>query len=255
MIAAVFFTLVSMRPWTTTTTIGTRTPRLFAGPDDAEMVRVRSRATEILRQASGDESDGFAEKMTGAVVGVWMGGPVGMLLGWGAGARLAESGRSQEAKLRKLGVDPELLRQAESMTAEVADAKSAIAFAEDSRDSTKRFEETLRRDRDAAQVAAESAVSEGDDDAARTALRARISLDARLEEAAKQTRDAESRVERSKGDVVYLENRMQDIQDVIARAIVATVDGDSAVSQKMLGSSSLASEDPLLAKFKALEKK
>lgn len=225
--------------------------------DDPDMARIRERARQIIMDESADarerEANAAAGGLTGAVVGTILGGPLGLLLGWSAGSSIGASSRSPSAKLRQLGVDLDLLRAAEEMAREVEAAQASVLTAESSLASTRRYEDTLSRDRDASQQAAEDAVRNGDDDAARRHLSARMSLDSRVNQANLETQDAEQRLSRAKSDVDFLQRRLRDLEDMTARAIVVAVDGASAarVRRDDVG----LMEDPLVERFRALEQK
>ena len=100
---------------------------------------------------------------------------------------------------------------------------------------------------DAAQQAAERAVKDNDDDSARKYLTARIALDKRCAVAEAEAVDATQRLKRAEADVEALRVRCDDLDYLVARAVVAKSRGE-AVSPFPGGA-----EDSLLARFRALE--
>ena len=114
-------------------------------------------------------------------------------------------------------------------------------------ESASAFAATLKRDRDAAQQAAERAVKDNDDDSARKYLTARIALDKRCAVAEAEAVDATQRLKRAEADVEALRARCDDLDYLVARAVVAKSRGE-AVSPFPGGA-----EDSLLARFRALE--
>mmetsp|Transcript_23925 Transcript_23925/g.94924 ORF Transcript_23925/g.94924 Transcript_23925/m.94924 type:complete len:332 (-) Transcript_23925:866-1861(-) len=232
------------------------------GDDD-----IRARARRILEGeadasiADAEAGEGRAKgAIAGAVIGGFLGGPLGLLLGANVGASMSSgtsaAQRSYRAKLEALGVDADVLRQVEDVANDVRECEAAVQAADDARASAASFVATLRRDRDAAQDAAENAVRAGDDETARTYLRSRISLDERVARAESDLTEAETRVDRAKEGLEFFKTRADDLDDLVARTVVAfdaKRRGLDDEGTSLLRDAGPAPVDPLLEKFKALE--
>lgn len=224
--------------------------RLFAEDD---MTRIRARAKEILIESEGEQKDtnAAAGSVAGAVVGGLMGGPIGLLLGMNLGGSLGRQSPKFPAKLQALGVDPGFVREAEDLAFEADQAREALRASEDAAESAKRYAAVLRRDRDAAQEAAQAAVKANDDATARSHLSARMTLDARVQDADLKAQDALDRQATAASGLDFIDKRAKEVDDLLARAIVAAVDGTSSVGTAPV---TPLIEDPLIAKFRDLER-
>jgi len=226
------------------------------------MEEIRARASRILAEAVDlppDASGWAGGTLAGAVVGGMLLGPLGMLLGASAGGNLATSGPSvvtRDKKLEALGVDADVRKSVEQSQRDCEEGQSAVQSATRARDSARSFAATLARDRDAAQLAAREAVETGDDDAARTYLASRLSLDDRVARAEDQLTEAQKRLALAAQNLEFFNERARDLEDLVARTICATddrkrgIDLDDDLDD---GASSFAPRDPLLDRFKALE--
>lgn len=226
--------------------------QLRATNDDPERQRTLDEAKRILARAQDtplEAEQGLGGAVTGALVGSFLLGPLGMLMGASVGSnagQAASAKKQMEQRLAGLGVDEEAIRNVGAAARDLAEADESRGYVQSALESASAFAATLARDRDAAQAAAERAVTENDDDAARTYLKARIALDKRCAVADAEALDATSRLTRAAADVDALRVRCDELDYLVARAVVARSRGEEA-------SPFPGAEDSLLARFRALE--
>ena len=221
--------------------------------NDPERQRTLDEAKRILARAANtpvDVDQGLGGAVTGALVGSFLLGPLGMLMGASVGSNVGQAAsakKQMEQRLASLGVDDEVIRNVGEASRDLAEADESRGYVQSALESASAFAATLKRDRDAAQQAAERAVKDGDDDSARKYLTARIALDKRCAVAEAEAIDATSRLKRAEADVEALRARCDELDYLVARAVVAKSRGES-VSPFPGGA-----EDSLLARFRALE--
>ncbi|CAH0375645.1 unnamed protein product [Pelagomonas calceolata] len=220
--------------------------------NNPERQRTLDEAKRILARAANtpvEADQGLGGAVTGALVGSFLLGPLGMLMG-AAGSNVGQAAsakKQMEQRLASLGVDDEVIRNVGEASRDLAEADESRGYVQSALESASAFAATLKRDRDAAQQAAERAVKDGDDDSARKYLTARIALDKRCAVAEAEAVDATQRLKRAEADVGALRVRCDDLDYLVARAVVAKSRGE-AVSPFPGGA-----EDSLLARFRALE--
>ena len=221
--------------------------------NDPERQRTLDEAKRILARAANtpvDVDQGLGGAVTGALVGSFLLGPLGMLMGASVGSNVGQAAsakKQMEQRLASLGVDDEVIRNVGEASRDLAEADESRGYVQSALESASAFAATLKRDRDAAQQAAERAVKDNDDDSARKYLTARIALDKRCAVAEAEAVDATQRLKRAEADVEALRARCDDLDYLVARAVVAKSRGE-AVSPFPGGA-----EDSLLARFRALE--
>ena len=227
----------------------------FSEPERRRIMDEAKRILDRAQEAPGVDTGKQANSMlTGAFLGGFFGGPLGMMvgasLGGNLGGTMAER-REAKRRLAEVGVDEDVVDQIAAAAKDLDEASQSRTYVDSALSSAASFAATLERDRDAAQKAAEGAVSSGDDDAARTYIKARLALDERVTVAKAEAADAQRRLSNLDADVAILRQRCDDLDFLLARRVVATARGERTPFD-VDGASSRA-DDALLARFKNLE--
>jgi len=199
-----------------------------------------------------DFPSGIGETAAGAVLGGLLLGPFGALFGAQVGASFG-SRRAMEAaqkkEMERLGLTPEMLTMAEEVGEALNRGTEGLKATRDSLASQQSF--ARRLDNDAAQLyeQAKVALQTDDEEKAKTLLMQREKTLQKLKKVLKDCADEKRRVEQMERNVEALEERAMEVDRLLKRTVGAKSLQDSSSDFMRL-----QSEDPLLQKFRDLEK-
>jgi len=182
----------------------------------------------------------------GALLGALLGGPFGAVWGAQLGGALGSAKakeRANEARLERLGLSRDLREKAAACAADLAEAEEGRQLARTALESAQRVERNLAESASESYAAAQAALSQGDEAAAREHLLKRYETNTRLSAARISSLEAAERVATMESAVQSLSEQAMQMEQLLRRAV--------ASKSATLASQDL--EDPLLRKFRELE--
>ena len=206
------------------------------------------------RRAYEDRSrgGGTGEAVGGAILGGLLGGPFGALFGAQIGASFGAASQLDKARREEMarkGLTPEMLEQANDVGAALRQAVEGLRAARESFETSQRLARTLDAQEKSLYERARSAISSGDEEAARRSLLERESTKEKLLRVLKSVSEDRKRLAVMESNVEALETRGLEIESLLRRSVGAASMQESA---NMSIGLSLEPEDPLLRKFREL---
>ena len=209
------------------------------------------------RQDKDPKFDGIGSTVGGALLGGLVAGPFGAL--WGAsiganiGAKKAQEA-AQKAEMERIGITPEMVAMAMECSVDLSRAMEGLQATESSLQSQQSYARRLDSEAERLHTQAIAALTEmQDEDRARALLSERqIQLD-RLKTTLKRCAEEKKRVEIMKANVSALEQRAMEIDTLIRRSVSAKTYQDIQLDN-FDDRLALDNEDPLLKKFRELER-
>jgi len=195
---------------------------------------------------------GTGEAVGGAILGGLLGGPFGALFGAQIGASFGATSQLDKARKEEMarkGLTPEMLEQANDVGAALRQAVEGVQAARESFETSQRLARTLDAQEKSLYERAKSAISSGDEEAARRSLLERESTKVKLLKVLKSVSEDRKRLSIMESNVEALETRGLEIESLLRRSVGAASMQDSA---NMNFGLSLEPEDPLLRKFRDL---
>eukprot|EP00614_Pseudopedinella_elastica_P006847 CAMPEP_0172595576 /NCGR_PEP_ID=MMETSP1068-20121228/15177_1 /TAXON_ID=35684 /ORGANISM="Pseudopedinella elastica, Strain CCMP716" /LENGTH=235 /DNA_ID=CAMNT_0013394177 /DNA_START=61 /DNA_END=768 /DNA_ORIENTATION=+ len=197
-----------------------------------------------------------ASAVGGALLGGLMGGPFGLIIGAQIGSNLGEK-QQQELQLKNLGIDKRVVEDAKVLAALLADSKDAADAARNARDTLKRQAGIFAKSESALYEQAKSMLAVGDEASARERLEERELVKASIARGAAGLAEAEARCARAERDLALVEAKAVEMDDFMRRSAIQsqlqTLEAGGAAGGLL--DDILPAEDPLEAKFRALEDK
>jgi len=186
-------------------------------------------------------------------------GPFGALFGAQIGATFGAkraSNEVQKKEMERMGLTPEMVEMAQEVGAALERGLEGLQATKESLESHQRF--ARRLDEEATQIyeQAKIALNENDEEKAKSLLLKRETSLNRLKKALVACADEKKRVDQMKSNVDALEERALEVDSLLKRTIGAKTLSD--LSDNDIGSPyssmRLDDDDPLIRKFKDLEK-
>ena len=225
-------------------------------------------------RAVDDESKGA---LGGAVLGGLIAGPFGALWGASLGSSMGAAGRErreEEARLAAMGLDREAVRLAAALAAELAEAEASVSACEEAERSQSNLGERLAAAAAEQYAAAEEKLRAGDEESARALLverrggrERRVERQGHLPTFPSPPHRQETQAKAARADAELQEARDRTLSVRRAVSVLSTraaeleASLDQAAARKAVGSGPVAGaveaappEDPLLARFKDLER-
>lgn len=198
------------------------------------------------------KKSGMAETATGAVLGGLVLGPFGALFGASLGEQIGAKNaieRMRKERMEELGITPEMLQMAKEVGISLNRAVEGLRACEDSLETLQKLARRLEEDANNLYEKAKLEMVEGNEDKARSLLFDRDRLQKKLKQTLTNCIDERKRVSQMRNNVEMIENRALEIENLLNRSVGAKALSDTASSDF-----SLSTEDPLLQKFRDLER-
>lgn len=219
-------------------------------------VSASSRSFSVPIFAREGDKDAMGGAVGGAVLGGLLAGPFGAVWGASMGGNFgAQRGtqKAAEARLEQMGISREVRVAAAECARDLEEASSGLASCKEALQSAKAFEAQLESGAEQAYAAAQTALVGGDEAEARACLERRASLREQLTKAQGERADAFGRVTRMEAAVAMLTEHSRSIEAAMSRAVAVSAEG-SSVARGSAAPLSLEDDDPLLRRFKELER-
>lgn len=195
---------------------------------------------------------GTGEAVGGAILGGMLGGPFGALFGAQIGASFGATSQLDKARREEMarkGLTPDMLEQANDVGAALRQAVEGLSAARESFETSQRLARTLDAQEKSQYERAKSAISSGDEEAARRSLLERESTKEKLLKVLKSVSEDRKRLAIMESNVEALETRGLEIESLLRRSVgAASMQGSANMNIGL----SLEPEDPLLRKFRDL---
>ena len=195
---------------------------------------------------------GTGEAVGGAILGGILGGPFGALFGAQIGASFGATSQLDKARreeMARMGLTPDMLEQANDVGAALRQAVEGLSAARESFETSQRLARTLDAQEKSQYERAKSAISSGDEEAARRSLLERESTKEKLLKVLKLVSEDRKRLAIMESNVEALETRGLEIESLLRRSVgAASMQGSANMNIGL----SLEPEDPLLRKFRDL---
>ena len=209
--------------------------------------------------ASNRDNDGTKSVAAGALLGGLLGGPFGLLFGAQIGANLGrkyQNDKAQKEEMERLGITPEMLQMAEECGVALNRAMEGVEATKDSLDSLQRLARRLESSSNDLYEKAQKEIVNGNEDEARKLLLERQNVQDKLMKTLLNCKDEKKRYEQMQQNLEALENRAMEIDSLLKRSVGAKALMDSSGDIDMIAMDTfrMETEDPLLRKFKELEK-
>jgi len=227
-----------------------------AAPRHVSASSTSTRVSAPIFAREGDK-DGMSGAVGGAVLGGLLAGPFGAVWGASLGGNFgAQRGaqKAAEAKLEQMGISKEVRVAAAECATDLEEAGSGLASCMEALRSAKAFEAQLESGTEQAYAAAQTALVAGDEAEARACLERRAGLREQLTRAQGERADAFGRVTRMESAVAMLTERSRSIEAAMSRAVAVSAESSSVASMGSAAPLSLEDDDPLLRRFKELER-
>jgi len=192
---------------------------------------------------------GAGETVAGALLGGLLLGPFGALFGAQIGAGFGANNavdRARKEEMQRLGITKEMLATAQEVGVALERSIEGLKATQDSLATQQQFARMLDRDAEETYEKAKKALQEGNEAKAKDLLFERTQTQEKLKGALLQCAEAKKRLEQMESNVAAIERRAKEVESVMQRTIAAKTTQDLSD----FDSFSLASEDPLLKKFK-----
>ena len=179
-------------------------------------------------------------------------GPFGALFGASLGEQIGAKNaieRMRKERMEELGVTPEMLQMAKEVGITLNRAVEGLKACEDSLETLQKLARRLEEDANNLYEKAKLEMEEGNEDKARSLLFDRDRLQKKLKQTLTNCIDERKRVSQMRNNVEMIENRALEIENLLNRSVGAKALSDTASSDF-----SLSTEDPLLQKFRDLER-
>eukprot|EP00929_Paragymnodinium_shiwhaense_P002028 TRINITY_DN102223_c0_g1_i1.p1 TRINITY_DN102223_c0_g1~~TRINITY_DN102223_c0_g1_i1.p1 ORF type:complete len:303 (-),score=76.59 TRINITY_DN102223_c0_g1_i1:7-915(-) len=235
--------------------------RLSAGSDPLDKLR-NIGGGQRGGMSSDAKSKGAGGAIGGAVGGAVLGGlllgPFGALFGAQLGSDYGRQKASDTAAIKEMGLDQEMVQLAQTVGNELAVAvqirDDEAAKQKDLEDRIPFLETEVKAKYDWAMEALESK----DEELARTAIKAKQTLEKRLEESRSELAVVEQRCRTMDRNVDVLEDRATEVARLLERAQSARLRGDRIEAEGLTSEAAMMSmpppRDPLMDKFDKLER-
>ena len=233
------------------TTWGATAYALHQPASRAAVVPVRRCLVPVAKAGDNDQTTGA---VGGAVLGGLLAGPFGAIWGASLGGSIgAQRGaqKAEEERLEKMGLSREVRAAAAECAKDLSEAAEGLAACEQALGSAKALEAQLEASAAQAYSAAETALRAGDEAEARACLERRNQIKSQIIKAQSEVADAAGRVTRMEGAMSALTARSREIDAALQRSMA--VSASSATSQRV-SALELEDDDPLLRKFRDLER-
>jgi uncharacterized protein YcfJ len=200
---------------------------------------------------------GMGSTAAGAMLGGLVGGPFGALWGASIGASVGAK-RAQEAaqndEMKRMGITPDMVEMAEDCAVSLNNAMEGLRASQNSLESQQSLARRLDRESDRLKEEATVAlVEQEDEERARKLLSERLKLLDRLKPALVRCAEEKKRLVVSQDNVNSLEQRAMEIDTLMRRSVSAQTYQDTTLSN-FDNRLTLDNEDPLLRKFRELER-
>lgn len=206
------------------------------------------------QQPGGGDAASVAGGLGGAVLGGLLLGPFGAVFGAGLGSRWGRREADDNAAIEELGLDREMVELAKRVVSELASAAEDRDRVGAVRTDFENRVAQLDLDVTAKYVEAMEALKRDDEDAARQALEAKLSLQGRLDRARAELAKAEQRFAALDRSVAQLEQRAMEVSRLLERARRASGSERTSLAADASALGVSHPKDPLLEKFEALER-
>jgi len=193
----------------------------------------------------------------GALLGGLLGGPFGLFFGASIGANLGKKyklEKAQKDEMDRLGISPEMLQMAEECGVALERAMEGLGATRESLESLQKLARRLDQTNEDLYTKAQAAIVSGNEEEARKLLLERQNVQDKLKKTLVNCRDEKVRFDRMEQNVAAIEERALEVDTLFKRTVGAKALQDSNDSMGMMSSFRMEDEDPLLRKFKDLEK-
>lgn len=199
------------------------------------------------------QDGGFKGAAAGAVLGGLMGGPFGAIWGASLGSNIGQSREAkvqEQQRLERMGLTPEVLKAASAVAADLREVEAGLQLTEQSLRSAELLQASVSGQADAAYAAAEQCLRDGDEAGARAKLLEKREITAKLDIAKLEVAQARERRDSMASSVEALQARAREVETIMSRSVTASTE----VRTADYGAGMAPPEDPLLQRFKDLEK-
>ena len=236
----------------------------FVTPDSAIQHKFYQSTSEktsnVIAHAKRDRNNsdkGTQSVAAGAILGGLLGGPFGLLFGAQIGAnvgRQLQNQQDQKDEMERLGITPEMLQMAEECGVALERAMEGLDATRDSLESLQKLARRLDETNNDLYEKAQAEIVNGNEDAARNLLLERQNVQEKLKKTLMNCKDEKVRFEKMEKNVEAIEERAMEVDSLLKRTVGAKAFQDSNDNMGMVDSFRIEDEDPLLRKFKELEK-
>lgn len=201
------------------------------------------------------EGQGGGEMAAGAILGGLIGGPFGVLFGAQIGANLGSKNamnRARQEEMERLGITQDMLDAARECGVALDQSMEALQASKSSLETQQNLARRLDRDSDELYQKAKGAMSQGDEDAARSLLLRRNQTQDKLKGVLKLCADEKKRLEMMEDNVAAIEKRALEVEALLQRTVSSKSRTNAAAMDVIGRDFSVPAEDPLLKKFRDL---
>lgn len=196
------------------------------------------------------EGQGGGEAIAGALLGTLVAGPFGLLFGSQIGANIGAKNAMSKARkqeMERLGITEDMLDSAEQVGIALEQATEGLRATQVSLDTQRSLARRLERDAEEEYEKAKAAIAAGNEEEARKFLFRRTEAQDHLKKILTLCVEEKRRCEKMQETVSAIEKRALEIEALLQRSVSAKARGTAAFEEL-----SLATEDPLLQKFRDL---
>jgi len=204
-----------------------------------------------------DTNNNAGSVATGAILGGLLGGPFGLLFGAQIGSSLGrklENERLQKTEMDQLGITPEMLEMAQECGFALERAVEGLKATRESLDGLQKFARRLDDKDKELYEKARLEMSNGREEEARKLLLERQTVQEKLKKTLLNCKDEKVRFERMEINMEAIENRAIEVDSLLKRTVGAKALVDNNDDMGMINTFRMEDEDPLLRKFRDLER-
>jgi len=198
------------------------------------------------------QGQGGGEMAAGAILGGLIGGPFGVLFGAQIGANLGSKNavnRAREEEMERLGITQDMLDSAQECGVALDQSMEALQASQSSLETQQSLARRLDRESEELYEKAKGAMTNGDEEIARSFLLQRTQTQEKLKGVLKLCVEEKNRLAAMKDNVAAIEKRALEVEALLQRTVSSKTRMNTAITADV-SDFSVPVEDPLLKKFR-----